>query len=168
MFYFYFSAACQTVEKSLEELQCKIRSATSILDTLMSEIMTQLNQPNDISSIKIGLTLLSNSINEGRPLEIDSQIDKVLLALAKLLSGKICDMIQADEEGEKAIDLLQRSLNTVAKILKVKKYAKVIKASSIQQLIHGALRRGLKIYRNRVKKIREKLFVQIFLHKILG
>ena len=131
----------------------------------MSEIMTQLNQPNDISSIKIGLTLLSNSINEGRPLEIDSQIDKVLLALAKLLSGKICDMIQADEEGEKAIDLLQRSLNTVAKILKVKKYAKVIKASSIQQLIHGALRRGLKIYRNRVKKNPNKLFVQIFLHQ---
>ena len=166
MLYFYCSAACQTVEKSLEELQCKIRSATSILDTLMSEIMTQLNQPNDLSSIKIGLTLLSNSINEGRPLEIDSQIDKVMLALAKLLSGKICDMIQADEEGEKAIDLLQRSLNTVAKILKVKKYAKVIKASSIQQLIHGALRRGLKIYRNRVKKNPNKLFVQIFLHQI--
>ena len=128
--------------------------------------MTQLNQPNDLSSIKIGLTLLSNSINEGRPLEIDSQIDKVMLALAKLLSGKICDMIQADEEGEKAIDLLQRSLNTVAKILKVKKYAKVIKASSIQQLIHGALRRGLKIHRNRMKKNPNKLFVQIFLHQI--
>ena len=101
--------------------------------------------------LKLGLTLLSNSINEGRPLEIDSQIDKLMLALAKLLSGKICDMIEADEDAEKGVDLLLRSLCAIDKILKIKKYSKVITSPSVHNLLSGCLSEGMKFAFKRTK-----------------
>ena len=77
------------VKKCLDELQCKIRSYSTVTDELITDILTQLTNLEK-SKVENGLLLFNQLAESDQPMDIESHIGSVVMAHSQSLNFKGC------------------------------------------------------------------------------
>lgn len=121
-------------------------------DEMITDIITQLTNI-DLGKVNNGLVMLNAIVDSDRPLDIKAHVGNVLIALSKLLTGRVFDWLNSGEEQEKGLTLLHTICNNINKIMQVEQYAQAVTVEAIQELLSSTLRllnkKELKVIRNK-------------------
>ena len=132
------SEAAKNTAKCLAELNCKIRSYSAMTDEMMTHILTLLTHI-EIEKVNTGLTMLNSLLNSDPPLDIDTHVSNTVIALSKLLTGKIFDWLSTGEVQPDGIRMLKTISLVIFQLIK-QPYANSITAKNVEELFSSKLR----------------------------
>ena len=108
-------------------------------DELITDILTQLTNI-DFNRVKTGLLTLSSLVDSEPPVEIDAHVSNVLIALSKLLTGRVFDWLNSGDDQEKGVQFTQTICLNIHKLMQIKQYANAVSSEAIQELLSSILR----------------------------